>query len=64
LSALPLDQLQKVSEKKKAKFPNLEDELRKFIYDTEQNNIAINYLSILTRAEISVCVNPTLDRKE
>ena len=59
LSALPSDQLQKVSEKK-AKFPKLEDELRKFIYYTAQDNIAINYLSILTRAEILVHFNPEL----
>ncbi|KAG2211131.1 hypothetical protein INT46_004507 [Mucor plumbeus] len=64
LSALPSDQLQKVS-KKKAKFPKLdEDELRKFIYDTALDNIDINYLAILTRAEILVRFNPELLEKK
>ena len=64
LSALPSDQFRKVSEKK-AKFPKLEDELRKFIYDTARDNITINYLSILARTEILIRFNPELlERKE
>lgn len=59
LNALPADQLGKLSDKK-AKFPKLENELRKFINDMARDNIAINYLSILTRAEILAVLKPEL----
>jgi hypothetical protein len=50
---------------KKGKILKHEDKLRKPIYDTARDNIAINYLSIITRAEILVRFNPELlDRKE
>ncbi|CEP16778.1 hypothetical protein [Parasitella parasitica] len=50
LAVTPSESLKK-SSSKEAKYPELEAKLLEFILDMEKDNIPINYLSIISRAE-------------
>lgn len=59
LAVTPLESLKKASSKD-AKYPELEAKLMEFILDMQRNHVPINYLSIITRAEILTLQHPEL----